>query len=90
MRTCWKLLRDVPAPMPCAGVFFPRAELVPHSNQASVANPLGFTVPFNSALLVVTAVAGAVDASGGTGSFFVKNVLTLPAAVPAPFAAATR
>jgi hypothetical protein len=43
-------------------------ELVPHSNQASVAEPLGLTLPFNIALVVPTEEAEEVDAVGGTGS----------------------
>ena len=38
--------------------------LVPHSNQAVVDRPFGFTLPFNLALLAVTALAAFVITMG--------------------------
>ncbi len=43
-------------------------ELVPYSNQASVANPLGFTLPFRVAPSLLTPDASEVDTVGGSGT----------------------
>ncbi len=82
---------DVPDPTGCAGVELVSAdELVPHSNQAWVADPLGFTFPFRVAPLLDTDVAVPVDAPGGTGAVPVVKLTTDPFVVPVLFDAATR
>ena len=62
--------------------------LVPHSNQAVVAEPFGFSVPFSMAAVDVIDVAAVVVTLGS-----IANVvkLTMPSrCVPAEFCAATR
>ena len=66
-----------------------RVGLVPHSNQAVVATPFGFTPPFNLAPPAVTEVAAFVVAVGG-GVAAVLKVRIDPFAVPPAFEAAAR
>ncbi len=61
---------------------------VPHSNQASVSEPLGFTLPFRVALSVVMDVAEAVVTEGGVP--VVVKLCTEPLTVTAEFDAAIR
>ena len=62
--------------------------LVPHSNQALVARPFGFTLPFSVALLAVTEVTAFVVTVGARA---VVTKLTIePFEVPAELDAATR
>ena len=64
--------------------------LVPHSNQAVVAAPFGFTPPFNVAPLDVTEVAAFVVTVGdGRGTAVLKERID-PFAVPVALEAATR
>ena len=88
--TAWLV---VPEPMDWLGVTLKvaRVGLVPHSNQAVVAAPFGFTPPFNVAPLDVTEVAafvvtvGAADDRRGA-----ETDGSIPSTVPAAFEAATR
>ena len=62
--------------------------LVPHSNQAVVDRPFGFTLPFNLAPVVVIEVAALVVTVGARA---VVTKLTIePFEVPAELDAATR
>jgi hypothetical protein len=64
---------------------------VPHSNQASVARPLGVTLPFRVAVLNPTDVAAAVVATGGDPSEeVVKNWMEELFEVPFEFDAQVR
>ncbi len=82
---------EFPEPTDCSGVSLVREEaLVPHSNQASVADPLGFTEPFNVAPPAETPVAEDVDTVGGSGAAEVEKLDTVPLTVPALFDAAMR
>ncbi len=58
-------------------------ELVPHSNQDWVADPLGFTFPFRVAPLIEIDVAADVDTPGGTAE--VVKLSTAPKSVPELF-----
>ena len=62
--------------------------LVPHSNQALVARPFGFTPPFNVAPVVVIDVAALV-VTVGDGAVVLKLRID-PFDVPAELEAATR
>jgi hypothetical protein len=61
------------------------------SNQAAVAEPLGFTVPFRVAVVVVTAEAETAEREGatGTGADAVMKFIVTGAAKPLPFIALT-
>ena len=61
----------------------------PHSNQAVVADPFGFTPPFSVAPLVVIPVAAEVETMGGVDEVVVKLTID-PFDVPAELEAATR
>jgi len=66
----------------------PTSELsVPYRNQNDVAAPLGFTVPFKLALLLVTDVAAPVVTAGALTVDGVVNELMPPLLVPALFEA---
>jgi len=64
--------------------------LVPHSNQAVVACPFGFTPPFTVAPPVVTEVAALVDAVGGRSGMGVVKLAIEPFVVPLGLEAAAR
>ncbi|MCP2501016.1 MAG: hypothetical protein NCA08_05565 [Deltaproteobacteria bacterium] len=64
--------------------------LVPHSNQAVVATPFGFTPPLSTAPLAVTDVAGFVVTVGATAADVVLKLAIDPFDVPAELEAATR
>ena len=73
----------VPLPMPWDAVVLPYDVVVPHWKYAVVEAPLGFTVPFNVAPVVVMAVALAVVTVGGvTGHADVRSVMSDPYLVP--------
>jgi hypothetical protein len=61
------------------------------SNHAAVAEPLGFTVPFNVAEVVVTAEAETAESEGatGAGAEAVMKLIVTGAAKPLPFIALT-
>jgi hypothetical protein len=65
-----------------------RVGLVPHSNQAVVACPFGFTPPFNVPPPEVTDVAALVVAVGATAD--VPKLRIDPFTVPLAFDAAAR
>jgi hypothetical protein len=67
-----------------------RVGSIPHSNQAVVAWPFGFTPPFTVAPLAVTEVAAFVDAVGGRSGMVVVKLRIVPFVVPAALEAATR
>jgi hypothetical protein len=67
-----------------------RVGLVPHSNQAVVAKPFGFTPPFNVALSFVIDVAAFVDTVGATAAAVVLKLAIEPLDVPAELEAAAR
>ena len=67
-----------------------RVALVPHSNQAVVAAPFGFTPPFKVALLTVTEVAAFVVTVGAAAAAVVLKLAIDPFDVPAVLEAATR
>jgi hypothetical protein len=62
----------------------------PHSNQAVVADPFGFTPPFSAAPLAVTDVAGFVLTVGTATDAVVVKLTIDPFDVPAELEAATR
>jgi hypothetical protein len=64
--------------------------LVPHSNQADVATPFGFTPPFTVALLNVIELAGFVDAFGANRGDMAVKLRIDPFTIPAELEAATR
>ena len=61
--------------------------LARYRNQAWVSSPLGFTVPFSVAELVVTEMAEPVVAVGACAAAVVVKLLIVPLAVPALFEA---
>jgi hypothetical protein len=67
-----------------------RVGLVPHSNQAVVANPFGFTPPFKTPPVVDTDVAAFVDTVGTTAAVVVLKLAIDPFEVPAELEAAAR
>jgi hypothetical protein len=82
----------VPEPTGCPGVVLNAAKLglVPHSNQAVVAKPFGFTPPFNVALSIVIDVAAFVVTVGATAAVVVLKLAMEPLDVPAELEAAAR
>jgi len=74
---------EVPLPKPWAGVVFPYAVVVPHSNHPLVTRPLGLIVALRVALLDPIDEAGLIATVGGccTGADTpvpVKGILELP------------
>jgi hypothetical protein len=67
-----------------------RVGLVPHSNQAVVAKPFGFTPPFKTPPAVVTDVAAFVVTAGATAAVVVLKLAIDPFDVPAELEAAER
>ena len=67
-----------------------RVGLVPHSNQAVVAAPFGFTPPFNVPPSTVTEVAAFVVTVGAAAAAVVLKLAIDPFDVPAALEAATR
>ncbi len=85
---------DVPDPMDCVAVtpYVANVLLVPHSNHTDVADPFGFTVPFNVAADAVSELAAVVVTVGsvGAGAVVVKLHAVDHALVPPVFFAFTR
>jgi hypothetical protein len=83
---------DVPDPRGCVDVRLKvdRAGSLPHSNQADVAKPFGFTPPFNVALSIVIDVAAFVVTAGATAAAVVLKLAIEPFDVPAELEAAAR
>jgi hypothetical protein len=67
-----------------------RVGLVPHSNQAVVDAPFGFTPPFNVPPPEVTEVAALVDTVGDRSGMVVVKLRIDPLTVPPAFDAAAR
>jgi hypothetical protein len=65
-------------------------EFVPYSNQASVARPLGFTLPLRVAPEEVIELAAKVDTVGGSRILVVVKLLIVPFDSPSLLLAATR
>ena len=82
----------VPDPNACVEVLLKvvRVALVPHSNQAVVATPFGFTPPFNVAPADVTEVTAFVVTVGAAAAAVVLKLAIDPLTVPAELEAATR
>jgi hypothetical protein len=82
----------VPEPTGCPGVVLNAAKLglVPHSNQAVVSEPFGFTLPFPPPPSAVTDVAAFVVTVGATAAVVVLKLAIDPFDVPAELEAAAR